>query len=148
MIQVDDCCVGIQAFADAFSSACTEGGFALAEQESFATAIVRPLVEVYALALGGASCGGECYSFAAIPTRPTALSFDGVNITSIADGVPSVLDWMVLIWTGFTLRHACIWLDFVGRDLVFSRPLEQHSVVYCERGMIRFFACVQPTTAA
>lgn len=46
-----------RAFADAFSSACTEGGFALAEQESFATAIVRPLVEVYALALGGASCG-------------------------------------------------------------------------------------------
>lgn len=46
-----------EAFANAFSTACTTGGFALAEQESFARAIVRPLVEVYALALGGASCG-------------------------------------------------------------------------------------------
>ena len=48
-----------QAFADAFSSACTTGGFGLAEQESFAQAIVQPLVEVYAIAFGGASCGGQ-----------------------------------------------------------------------------------------
>lgn len=48
-----------EAFANAFASTCTTGGFGLAEQTAFGKAIVRPMVEVYALAIGGTDCQEE-----------------------------------------------------------------------------------------
>jgi len=72
-----------RAFADAFSSACTTGGFGLAEQESFARAIVQPLVEVYAIAFGGASCGEEARAKSeAIGEGTSALEGDVVAETT------------------------------------------------------------------
>lgn len=45
-----------KAFADAVAAACSSEGFALAEQVSFASALISPLTEAFALAWGGPSC--------------------------------------------------------------------------------------------
>eukprot|EP00803_Ostreobium_quekettii_P011683 evm.model.scf_1796.3 EVM.evm.TU.scf_1796.3 scf_1796:26608-28459(-) len=45
-----------KAFADAVISGCTTGGYGVAAQESFAEAIVRPVANAFARALGGPAC--------------------------------------------------------------------------------------------
>ena len=61
----------MQAFADAFATACTTGGLALAEQTAFAEAITYPIVEAIAFATGGDSCQG---------TWPAEKRFPDLNI--------------------------------------------------------------------
>lgn len=60
------------AFAEAYASGCTTGGYGIAEQHSFAEAIIAPVARAYALAIGGSACLGGTTSTAIVDGSSTA----------------------------------------------------------------------------
>ena len=66
MFFLDSVCAFLwQAFAEAYASGCTTGGYGVAEQNSFAEAIIKPVADAYARAIGGPACpeGTEARAF-------------------------------------------------------------------------------------
>lgn len=79
-----------KAFTDAFATTCTTGGFGQAAQDSFATAMVTPFVQVIVQAIAGSACSDE---------KIAAIS------DSFADGTSGIDDSVQAESTGSTIAE-------------------------------------------